>query len=617
MQFTPDFLDEIRTRLACSSVVGKRVRLVKKGREFQALCPFHNEKTPSFYVNDDKGFFHCFGCGAHGDVIGFTMRFDNLGFPEAVERLAGEAGLEMPRATPEESARAERRKTLADTVEAAAQWFEKILWSPAGQPGLDYLRRRGLSDATIRSFRLGYAPDGRDLLKQAMRQRGIDEALLLEAGLLVKPEDNRESFDFFRGRVMFPIADARGRLVAFGGRILGDGQPKYLNSRDTPLFDKGRTLYALDKARQALRERAEIIVAEGYMDVIALHAGGFKGAVAPLGTALGENQLELLWRLAPEPTICLDGDAAGQRAAKRAAERALPRLQPGRSLRFATLPAGEDPDSLLRSGGRAAFEEALAGAQPLVEAVWNATLAERPIDTPERRAALEKELDHTAATIADPQVQAQYRQEFRARLFGLFRPATRSRSAKSIHRGLTPGYADRAAMRARLPAPSPARSVQFLLATAIAFPQLLESDAEAFAQLPIDDPALDRVRRCVLEALDQDPDLGRDGLRLHLNRAGFEGIVARLFEASVYKDLAFTRGDVLEDARLHWAKALLELHKRGTRDELRRAGEIDGDALDEDWEKRRTEMLREMARTQAQEIDEEPPIIAPAAKRPA
>jgi DNA primase len=328
LAFPPRFLDEIRARLACSEVIGRRVRLVRKGREHSGLCPFHNEKTPSFTVNDDKGFFHCFGCGAHGDVIGFTMKIDHLPFPEAVERLAGEAGLEMPRQTPAERARAEVENTLQDVVEAACAWYEAQLRAPAGSAGLAYLRNRGLDEATIAGFRLGFAPDGRAALKSALLQKGFKEDLLLQAGLLVRPDDGRESFDFFRGRVMFPIADRRGRVIAFGGRVMGDGQPKYLNSRDTPLFDKGRTLYALDKARAGVAKAAELIVAEGYMDVIALHAAGFAGAVAPLGTALTEAQIEALWKLAPEPIVCLDGDAAGQRAALRAAERALPMLKP-------------------------------------------------------------------------------------------------------------------------------------------------------------------------------------------------------------------------------------------------------------------------------------------------
>ncbi len=620
MAFPPSFLDEIRNRLTCSSVVGRRVRLVKKGREFSGLCPFHNEKSPSFFVNDDKGFFHCFGCGAHGDVIGFQMRIDNMGFPEAVERLAEEAGLEVPRATPMDAAREERRKTLADVVEAAATWFEQQLWSGAGRVGLDYFRRRGLSDDTIRAFRLGYAPEAREPLKQALKKQGFEEAQLLEAALVSQPEDGRDSFDFFRGRVMFPITDRRGRVIAFGGRILGDGQPKYLNSRDTPLFDKGRNLYALDKARAGVKDGAEAIVAEGYMDVIALHAAGFRGAVAPLGTALTEGQLELVWRLAPEPVICLDGDAAGQRAARRAAERALPLLKPGRSLRFAELPTGEDPDTLLQSGGRLAVEEVLKRARPLVDLIWSTTLATHSTDTPERRAGFQADLERQVATITDGAVQELYRQEMRRRMWDLLRPAGQVRRRPGQPKpGRKPwrdqGPASTAQMSGPLPAPSPARNIQFLLATAIAFPAVLERDCEIFAQVEIADPALERVRRAILEAHDAAPNLDRAHLSLHLNLAGFEGIVARLLGSSIFKGLAFVRADDGQAAAENWQKTLLELHKRGAQDELRRAGDVSEAGLTELWNRKIEEMQRELVRAQALELEDESPIVDPITPR--
>ncbi|HJS32737.1 MAG TPA: DNA primase [Alphaproteobacteria bacterium] len=425
MAFPPAFLDELRQRLACSEVIAKRVRLVKKGREYLGLCPFHNEKTPSFTVNDDKAFFHCFGCGAHGDVIGFTMRAESLSFPESVEKLAAMAGLPMPRLSPVEVEREQRRQTLYDVVETACAWFEENLRSDVGRAGLEYLRRRGLDEATIKRFRLGYAPDSRSALKTALRAKNIDEAKLLEAGLLAKPEGGGEPFDFFRGRVIFPILDRQGRPIAFGGRTLGDTGPKYLNSRDTPLFDKGRTLYALDKAREGVRNGAPLVVAEGYMDVIALHAAGFNGAVAPLGTALTEAQIEALWKLAGEPILCFDGDTAGQRAALRAAERALPLLKPGRSLQFVTLPQGEDPDSLLKRRGPAALADILARTKPLVDVAWESLVATTPADTPEQRALLEQRLEDVAARIAERTVQWQYRRLFRLRVRARFFPADR------------------------------------------------------------------------------------------------------------------------------------------------------------------------------------------------
>src|SRR5438105_5514727 len=425
MACPPGFLDELRTRIALANLVGRRVRLTRKGRELAGLCPFHHEKTPSFYVVEDKGFFHCFGCGAHGDAVGYLMRAENLDFIEAIERLAAEAGLAVPQQTPQERERAQRQKTLLEALAAAADFYEARLWSPAGASAYEYLTARGLDEETIRRFRLGWASDDRQALRRAL-SGDFPEALLHEAGLLRRPDDGGDPYDYFRGRVLFPIGDRAGRVIAFGGRTLGEDQPKYLNSPDTPVFEKGRVLYAWAAARANLaRDAGEgampVIVVEGYMDVIALHRAGFGSAVAPLGTALTEMQLHELWRLSPEPGLCFDGDTAGQRAALRALHRALPLLQPGRSLRFATLPPGEDPESLVRSAGPSAFGAILATARPLSEMLWHAELAARPIDTPERRADLEHRLMAHAGLIADRSVQNEYRRFLRDRLFQLGR----------------------------------------------------------------------------------------------------------------------------------------------------------------------------------------------------
>ena len=427
MAFPPGFLDELRARVPLGSLVGRRVKLIRRGRELGGLCPFHHEKTPSFYVVEDKGFFHCFGCGAHGDAIGYLMRAENLDFIEAIERLAAEAGLAVPQQTPQDRERAQRQKTLLEALAAAAKFYEARLWSPAGTPAREYLMARGLDEETIRRFGLGWASDDRQALRRALSGE-FPEALLIEGGLLRRPEGGGEPYDYFRGRVLFPIGDRAGRVIAFGGRTMGDDQPKYLNSPDTPLFEKGRVLYAWAAARTNLArsetgEAPAVIVVEGYMDVIALHRAGFGTAVAPLGTALTEAHLQELWRLSPEPVLCLDGDTAGQRAMLRALHRALPLLQPGRSLRFAVLPAGEDPDSLVRSGGSPAFAEILAAARPLSEVLWHSELAARPIDTPERRADFERRLMSDAALIADRAVQSEYRRFFRERLFAPGRPA--------------------------------------------------------------------------------------------------------------------------------------------------------------------------------------------------
>lgn len=424
MAITPQFLDELRSRVPVSDVVGKRVKLAKKGREFTGLCPFHSEKTPSFTVNDDKAFYHCFGCGAHGDVIRFVTETEGLTFPEAVGKLAGMAGMEVPRATPEERRRAERAKSLQDVCEAALRFFRRRLDGPDGAAALAYLQRRGLKPETIEAFRLGWAPDGRSALKQALTGEGFPEAMLIEAGLLIKPEDGGESYDRFRGRVIFPIADRRGRAIAFGGRALGDIQPKYLNSPETPLFNKGRLLYALDMARQAVRDGpdgkgADVIVTEGYTDVIALHQAGFGGAVAPLGTALTESQIEELWRLTPEPVLCFDGDEAGRRAAGRALDRLLPRLVPGKTARFVFLPEGEDPDSFVSLSGPEAFGRLVERAIPVSEALWRRVAGTQTINSPEIALVVEKQIEETVAHMAERNTQFYYRVFLKKRLFSL------------------------------------------------------------------------------------------------------------------------------------------------------------------------------------------------------
>ncbi len=399
MAFPPRFLDELRQRVSLAEIVGRRVKLVRRGREYIGLCPFHKEKTPSFSVVEDKGFYHCFGCGAHGDVIGFVMQTENLSFPEAVEQLARQAGLDVPQESREERERAARQATLQGAVDAACVYFEQMLYGPDGRAARAYLERRGLDEATIRRFRLGYAPDGRDHLKRALAKE-FPEPLLIEAGLLRKPEGGGETYDYFRDRVIFPIGDRRGRIIAFGGRVMGDGQPKYLNSPDTPLFQKGRVLYGWALARAAAAKEPSAIVVEGYMDVIALHRAGFATAVAPLGTALTEAQIEELWRLAPEPILCFDGDAAGQRAASRALARALPILKPGiqpalcrlagrRGSRFAHPPSrGRGDARRVRSraaAGGGAVEHRGGEAGGHARTTRGPRTAPRPAGAPDRR----------------------------------------------------------------------------------------------------------------------------------------------------------------------------------------------------------------------------------------
>lgn len=425
MRFTPQFLDELRARLSVSEVVGKRVKLKKAGREWKGLSPFQQEKTPSFYVNDQKGFYHDFSSGKHGDIITFVMETDGLPFAEAVERLAGMAGLPLPAVTPDAARHEQRRRTLHDVMELAAKFFAETLASRVGAKARGYLADRAISPATQLQFRLGYAPPPpeRFALKEHLGKLGVSVEDMIETGLLVAGNDIPVPYDRFRDRVMFPIADLRGRVIAFGGRALEKDVPaKYLNSPETPLFHKGDNLYNHQTARKATHDGASLIVVEGYVDVIAMVTAGFAGAVAPLGTALTENQLALLWKMADEPILCFDGDRAGQKAAYRAADLALPFLAPGKSLRFALLPEGQDPDDLARSGGRGAIEEVIAAARPLADMIWSRELEGGNFATPERRAALEARIKELANGIRDEVVRRYYREDLAQRLQRTFSP---------------------------------------------------------------------------------------------------------------------------------------------------------------------------------------------------
>jgi len=584
--FPPSFLDELRHRISLVGLIGRRVKLVRRGREFAGLCPFHHEKTPSFYVVEDKSFFHCFGCGAHGDVIGFAMRADNLDFIEAIERLAGEAGLTVPQATPQERERAQRQKILLEATEAAATFYEQRLWAPAAARAREYLHRRGIDRDTIRSFRLGWAPDDRQALRRGLGAE-FPDALLVEAGLLRRPESG-EPADYFRNRVMYPITDRAGRVIAFGGRALGDAQPKYLNSPDSALFEKGRVLYGWSAARAAiirggeagkLAATAGAIVTEGYMDVIALHRAGFATAVAPLGTALTEFQLHELWRLTPEPVLCFDGDTAGQRAATRAMQRALPLLRPGQSLRFASLPAGEDPDSLIRQAGRDAFGEILAAARPLSTVLWESELGARGLDTPERRADLDRRLMDHVGLIADRTVQAEYRRFLRDRLFDLgrqTRPATRQMARP------------RSSFVRDGPEPPPRSGGRIqrenLFRMILRFPWLIDQVAEEFAALAMPEPELDNLRRQILELDAAESGLDAHALQQHLVQNGLAATVERLLLPSVDTTFLVRCSDPIS-ARNEWVRVTRML-TGGDRCALAEAADdLIGEVCPESWER--------------------------------
>jgi DNA primase len=432
MRFTPQFLDELKARLPVSEVVGRRVKLVRSGREFKGLSPFNKEKTPSFFVNDQKQAWFDFSSGKNGSIFDFVMESEGITFPEAVERLAQMAGLALPKISREDEARAERRKTLHDVMELAAKFFQDMLASRTGAKARGYLADRGLDPATQLKFRMGYAPGERFALKEHLGSHGIPVEDMVETGLLISGDDIPVPFDRFRDRVMFPITDLRGRVIAFGGRALEkDAQAKYLNSPETSLFHKGGTLYNVATARQAAHDGATLIAVEGYVDVIAMVSAGFGATVAPLGTALTEDQLGLLWKMADEPVLCFDGDGAGLRAAYRAVDLAMPRIKPGKSLRFALLPQGQDPDDLVRAGGREAALEVISAARPLADILWARETEGHSFDTPERRAALEARVNELTAQIADEAVRKYYRQDFASRLANFFAPPPRESRGRS------------------------------------------------------------------------------------------------------------------------------------------------------------------------------------------
>ncbi|SEJ59783.1 DNA primase [Sphingobium sp. AP50] len=513
MTLTPQWLDELRARTSLSTLIGKTVKVTKAGREYKACCPFHNEKTPSFTINDEKGFYHCFGCGAHGDAIRWMTDQRGLPFMEAVKELAATAGMDVPAADPRAAKRAEQAKGLHDAMTAAQSFFEDQLGGIDGGEARAYMQKRGITDATRRAFGFGYSPDSRGKLKTALRDFG--EPMLVETGLLIDPDGERDTYDRFRGRLMLPIRDIRGRVIAFGGRIIGAGEPKYLNSPDTPLFDKGRTLYNIDKASPASRSTGRVIVVEGYMDVIALAQAGFGEAVAPLGTALTEHQIERLWKMVDVPILCFDGDSAGQKAAIRAATRALPLLHPGHSLAFATLPTGQDPDDLIRASGPQAMEAVLNAAEPLIERLWKHEISAAPLDTPEQKAALKQRLRTISDAIAHPDVRAHYAHEFRERYDALFfarrDSAPQQRSSGNFSGGQRWQRDKRGNWKAPIPpAGTEARAIgasgmeqrllRAILAALLRHPEQIGPHREMLSALQIGDPLLAQLLAAMISA---------------------------------------------------------------------------------------------------------------------
>jgi DNA primase len=561
MALSAGFLEELRARTPLASVVGRRVKLSRSGRNWRGCCPFHNEKTGSFYVYDDH--FHCFGCGAHGDAVSFVMQSQGASFHEAVEQLAGEAGLEVPKESPAAAQQERRRLDLQAVLEAAASSYQRRLFLPEGARALDYLRGRGLTDDIIRRFAIGWSGEGRGQLAAELSRGGVAPAMLIEAGLIRPPDgDSRPAQDLFFNRIMFPIRDRRGRVLSFGGRVLGDGVPKYVNGPETALFSKRRTLFALDLAREAARNGAAVVLVEGYMDVVALHQAGFTAAVAPLGTALTEEQLHELWRLSPVPILCFDGDAAGRRAALRAADVALPHLTAERSLRFATLPDLDDPDTLVRRGGPSAFQPILESARRLSDALFD-WLGEGCGSSPEQRAAFLQRLLGAAKRIQDRTLSDQYAKALKDRFYEAgrarkFLPAKRSGAAPA-----RPPMVQR-------PVPSAAAAIaegaRNLLAILINHPALLHDVDEAFSGLEL--PQQWRALRTEMLAFCAGAE-ALDSVTLidHLTQVGLATDVARALASKPYPLLACALPEAMPaDAAAGWWHFFGLMH-RGRLDE--------------------------------------------------
>ncbi len=625
MAFSEQFLDELRARTGLADVISGRVKLAKKGREHLGLCPFHKEKTPSFTVNEEKGFYHCFGCGAHGSAFDFVMETDGLTFPEAVEKLAGEAGLEVPRETPQDRERHKQRQTLFDVTEKACRFFERRLSMPEGKHALDYLKRRGFNDDVIKRFRLGFAPDGRDILKNALAKDGVDENLMVGAGMLIRPDDQeartgaartgksakeartgaartgkqkpKPPYDRFRGRVMFPITDQRDRVIAFGGRTLG-GQdagtdinaPKYLNSPETALFHKGRVLYGLKSASGPARKAGAIIVTEGYTDVIALNQAGFENAVAPLGTALTEDQMRLLWRIAPEPVLCFDGDQAGEKAAARAAERALPLLASGFGLRFAMLPRGEDPDSLIKSGGADAMARVIESALPLSEVLWRMETGGRLPKTPEQRAAIQKRLGNYAREITDGTLRSHFMSLFNDRIWA----GSRFGAGKKGKTGdWAPSMALELNAQTKSPVSTPERAQRVLLAIIINHPEIFDGVEETLGKFSFGEGRFDQLRQELISVLLKDAGMESDGVKEVLRERGFAESLEVLFRDPLIGQNRHINKDAGEDEyQLLWNEnAELLKHLEGAPEVERLKQDKETGIAEEDWE--RTKALLE------------------------
>lgn len=648
MRFSPNLLDEIRARLPVSQVVGRKVALKKAGREYKGLSPFKVEKTPSFTVNDQKGFYHCFATGEHGDIFTFLMKTEGLDFPEAVERLAAEAGVPLPKPTERDIEQEDRRDRLYRLLEDAAKFFEATLKTSIGNEARRYLlEKRGLAHETIAAFRLGFAPASRAALKDHLKAKGFSISDMSASGMLIAGEDIPEPYDRFRNRVMFPITDLKGRVIAFGGRALDPDAPaKYLNSPETPLFHKGDILFNAARARPLAHDKSRIIAVEGYMDVVALTEGGFAETVAPLGTALTEDQVKLMWRMVPEPILCFDGDSAGKKAAFRAIDTVMPHLLPGKSIAFAFLPDGLDPDDLIRQQGAAAFSEILTKTRPLIDMLWERETQAGPLATPEQRAALEARLKTLTSTISDPTVRNYYDRELRDRLYQIGRTGRdwRAYSRAPENGQKTPSYARPVAApdwrlreRARLEGrpeprwrgpkwgastatgPSPVTASPelssltqtvppreaLILKTILNHPHLIDEESEALAGIVFKSPALAALRDEILAVHAVTNLLDSATLRSQLTKTGVAKVVDLVARTMTHASDRFAEQNAsATEVATAWHHILALQQREGSLMlALRDAEEAWYRDCTPEAEARLLEIKREIARLEAMDID--------------
>lgn len=607
MRFPPHLLDEIRARLPVSQVVGSKVALKRKGREFSGLSPFKVEKTPSFFVNDQKGFYHCFASGEHGDIFTFLMKVEGLSFPEAVERLAAEAGVDLPKTSERDEQRTDQRQRLLSLLEVSAAYFEQCLQGTGGGEARRYLlEKRGLKRETISRFRLGYAPASRSALREHLAKAGYTVEEMALSGMLISGDDIPVAYDRFRHRVMFPIADMKGRIIAFGGRALDPDAPaKYLNSPETPLFHKGHNLYNAHGARQTAYDHGRIVAVEGYMDVVALAEAGFTESVAPLGTALTEDQVRLLWRMANEPILCFDGDSAGQKAAHRAIDTVIAHLKPGFSVRFAFLPDGLDPDDLIRQQGADAMAAVLERSRPLADVMWEREWSSGQWSTPERRAQLERQVRMLVARIEDATVRGHYEQDIRRRLAEAFgdarasparaagetRPFNRPSQGSAGRPSRGPAGPGRRSGSSRFEAAplhaaassslrtsrlvsgdaaAPSYREALIMRAILSHPWLIDEHAEELADLPFTSTALSRLRDALLSIHALDNSLDSATLHSQLSKIGVGRVVELVDRAITHKCDKFAEPDAERaEVEAGWRHALaLHEHQIGLRQSL-------------------------------------------------